>query len=187
MLAWGLLVVNVLTWDPNTTILHIPSILGQAITQGSLSASLLVILTVNRRLIIRPNVFLCLPSLLVIEAVLTCLEATYLKGTAYRTFRLGEFVATLWLFTPFWGRRDLLLARCHLRAMSIVLVSVAVGKVIAPGRAVDSGRLQGIIWPIPPTQVAHYSAITLGMVAVLWFCGYRRSKPAAFAVRRLRA
>jgi hypothetical protein len=182
MLAWGLLVLNVLTWEPNTTILHIPSILGQAITQGSLSASLLVLLTVNRRLIIRPNVFLCLPSLLVIEAVLTCLEAQYLKGTAYRTFRLAEFVVVLWLFTPFWGRRDLLLARCHLKAMTIVLVSVAVGKVIAPGRASDSGRLQGIIWPIPPTQVAHYAAITLGMGAVLWFCGYKRGKPAAFGV-----
>ncbi len=182
MLAWGLLLLNVLTWEPDTTILHIPSTLGQAITQGSLSASLLVILTVNRRLIIRPNVFLCLPSLLVIEAVLTCLQAQYLKGTAYRTFRLAEFVAVLWLFTPFWGRRDLLLVRCHLKAMTIVLVTVAIGKVIAPGRANDYGRLQGIIWPAPPTQVAHYAAITLGLVAVLWFCNHKRSKPALITI-----
>jgi hypothetical protein len=181
-LAWGLLVLNVLTFDPNVSILHIPATLGKIITQGSLSAALLVILTVNRRLIIRPNIFLCLPSLLVIEAILTCLEAQYLKGTAYRTFRLAEFVVALWLFTPFWGRRDLLLIRCHLKAMTIVLVSVAVGFVIAPGHAKNTGRLQGDIWPIPPTQVAHYAAVTLGLVAVLWFCGHWRGKTAAFAV-----
>ena len=181
-LAWGLLVLNVLTFTPNTSILHIPSTLGKVITQGSLTAALLVILTVNRRLIIRPNFFLCLPSLLVIEASLTLLEAQYLKGTAYRVFRLTEFVAALWLLTPFWGRRDLLLVRCHLKAMTIVLVSVAVGLIIAPGRSRNSGRLQGVIWPIPPTQVAHYAAVTLGLVAVLWFCGYRRSRSAAFAV-----
>ena len=181
-LAWGLLVLNVLTFDPNVSILHIPATFGKLITQGSLSAALLVILTVNRRLIIRPNFFLCLPSLLVIEAILTCLEAQYLKGTAYRTFRLAEFVATLWLLTPFWGRRDLLLIRCHLKAMLIVLISVAVGFIIAPGHARNAGRLQGDIWPIPPTQVAHYAAVTLGLVAVLWFCGYSRGKPAAFVV-----
>ena len=181
-LAWGLLVLNVLVFDPNVSILHIPTRLGQIITQGSLSAALLVVLTVNRRLIIRPNFFLCLPSLLVIEAILTCLEAQYLRGTAYRTFRLAEFVATLWLFTPFWGRRDLLLVRCHLKAMTVVLVSVAVGLVIAPGRSKKGGRLQGVIWPIPATQIAHYAAITLGLVAVLWFCGRLRGRLTAFAV-----
>jgi hypothetical protein len=181
-LAWGLLVLNVLTFTPNTSILHIPSTLGKVITQGSLTAALLVILTVNRRLIIRPNFFLCLPSLLVIEAILTLLEAQFLKGAAYRVFRLTEFVAALWLLTPFWGRRDLLLVRCHLKAMTIVLVSVAVGIIIAPGKSRDAGRLQGVIWPIPTTQVAHYAAVTLGLVAVLWFCGYRRNRPAAFAI-----
>jgi hypothetical protein len=183
MLAWGLMVLNVLTFTPNVSILSIPSSIGKVITQGSLSLALLVILTVNRRLIIRPNVFLCLPTLLVLEAILTFFEAKFLKGTAYRVFRYGEFVAALWLFTPFWGRRDMLLARCHLRVMSIVLVVVAVGFVIAPGRALaNGGRLQGVIWPIPSTQVAHYAAVTLGMVAVLWFCGYRRGRPTAFAV-----
>ena len=103
MLAWGLLVLNVLTFTPNVSILSIPSSIGKVITQGSLSLALLIILTVNRRLIIRPNVFLCLPTLLVLEAILTFLEAKFLKGTAYRVFRYAEFVGTLWLFTPFWG------------------------------------------------------------------------------------
>jgi len=179
--AWGFLVLNVLTFAPGVSILHIPSSLGKAITQGSLTFSLLLVLTVNRKLVIRPNIFLCLPSLLVIEAILTCLEAQYLKGAAYRTFRLAEFVAVLWLLTPFWGRRDLLLVRCHLKAMAVVLVSVALGYLIAPGHAKVGGRLQGALWPIPSTQVAHYAAVTTGLVAVLWFCGYKRGRPAALA------
>ena len=40
-----------------------------------------------------------------------------------------------------------------------------------PGRALSGGRLTGVIWPIPATQVAHYAAVTLGMVLMLWFCG----------------
>jgi hypothetical protein len=180
--AWGLMVLNVLTFAVKVSVLPIPSSLGKLITQGSLPVALLIMLTVNRRIIIRPNVFLCLVSLLVFEAILTCLEAQYLKGTLYRTFRLAEFVAGLWLFTPFWGRRDLLLARCHLKAMAVVLGSVVLGLLVAPGHARNSGRLQGAIWPIPSTQVAHYAAVTFGLVTVLWFCGYMRGRLTAFAV-----
>ncbi len=75
--------------------------------------AILVVLTVNRRIKLRLNVFLCLVSLLVVEAVITSMRATAF-GTVYRTFRLAEFVAALWLLTPWWGRRDLLLVRCHL-------------------------------------------------------------------------
>jgi hypothetical protein len=31
------------------------------------------------------------------------------------------------------------------------------------------GRLSGAVWPIPPTQVAHYAAILIGATVVLWF------------------
>jgi hypothetical protein len=177
-LAWGLLVLNVLTFSPGVSVLHIPGVLGKTITQGSLQAALLLVLTVNRKIIIRPNFFLGLVTLLTIETVMTVVEAQYLKGTAYRTFRLVEFVIALWLFTPFWGRRDLLIARAHLKAMTIVIGSVVIGYLIAPGRAKLGGRLEGVIWPIPPTQVAHYAAVLIGLVAVLWFCGYWRGKPA---------
>ncbi len=66
--------------------------------------------------------------------------------------------------------------------MAVVLASVVVGFAIAPGHALNSGRLQGDIWPIPPTQVAHYAAATFGLVTVLWFCGYMRGRPTVFAV-----
>jgi hypothetical protein len=88
----------------------------------------------------------------------------------YRTFRLAEFVTVLWLLTPWWGRRDLLLIRCHLRALMVILGSVLLGLLVAPGSAMAGGRLTGVLWGIPATQVAHYAAVMLGLVVVLWLC-----------------
>jgi hypothetical protein len=175
-LAWGLLFLNVLTFAPGISVIPIPGSVGKLITQASLPVALFVALTINRRVLVRPNVFLCLVSLLAVDTIITVLQAQYLRGTAYRTFREVEFVATLWLLTPYWGRRDLLLARCHLRAMSIVLGTVVLGLLVSPGHALDGGRLNGAIWPIPATQVAHYAAVTVGLTVVLWFCGHRRGK-----------
>ena len=181
-IAWGLLFLNVLAFTPGLTILLIPRSLGQIITQGSLPLALIVALTVNRRVIVRPNVFLSLMSLLAIEAIMTCLEAKYLRSTLYRSFRFAEFIAALWLLTPHWGRRDLLLVRCHLRAVWVVLGSVIIGLLVAPGSALPNGRLSGVLWPAPATQVGHYAAVALGMVVVLWLCNRRRSRATLLAV-----
>ena len=179
-LTWALLVLNVLTfytvtWNGQPLFLPVPGVIGKLIAQGALPAALLMALTVNRRFVIRPNVFLCLVTLLAIEAVLTALRHEYvaetLFGTIFRTSRLAGFVAVLWLLTPWWGRRDLLLVRCHLITMALVLCSVILGLMVAPGHALDQGRLAGVLWPIPPTQVAHYSAVTAGLMALLWLSG----------------
>lgn len=172
-IAWGLLVLNTLTYAGS--IVHLPSMVGKGITQGALPAALLVALTVNRRVIVRPNVFLCLVSLLAIEAILTSLQPQYL-GTVYRTFRLAEFAAALWLLTPWWGRRDLLLVRSHLAAYSVVFATVVLGLLVAPGAAFAGGRLGGVLWVIPSTQLAHYAAVTTGLVVVLWLCGWLRGR-----------
>ena len=171
--AWGLLVLNTLTYYGS--VVHIPSAVGKLITQGALPVALLVALTVNRRVMVRPNVFLCLASLLVVGALITSLQPQHF-GTVYRTFRLAEFVAALWLLSPWWGRRDLLLVRCHLASLSVVLGSVILGLLVAPGRALAGGRLNGVLWSIPPTQVAHYAAITAGLVIVLWLGGQLRGR-----------
>jgi hypothetical protein len=168
-IGWALLVLNALTYYGSA--LHMPHKVGQAITQAALPAALIVALTVNRRVIVRPNVFLCLVSLLVIEAIITSLQPQHV-GTLYRTFRLGEFVAALWLISPWWGRRDLLLVRYHLTALSVVLGSVLLGMLVAPGYAFTGGRLGGALWAIPATQVAHYAAIMFGLVVVLWLSGH---------------
>ena len=36
-----------------------------------------------------------------------------------------------------------------------------------------------MIWPIQATQVAHYAAVMIGLVVVLWFCGYLRGRTTA--------
>jgi hypothetical protein len=171
-ISWALLVLNILTWYSGMTVAHVPSIVGKAITQGALPAALLVAVIVNRRFIMRPNVFLCLMTLLVIEAIMTSLDAQFLVSSGYRTFRFAEFVAVLWLLSPWWGRQDLLFVRKYLVMMYTVLGSVLLGQLVAPGRADGlGGRLTGVIWPVPPTQVAHYAAVTFGIVVVLWLCG----------------
>src|SRR5690349_9688411 len=178
-IAWGLLVLNALTYYGSA--LHIPSALGKATTQGALPAALIVALSVNRKGIIRPNVFLCLVTLLAFEALITSLQPQHI-GTVYRTFRLAEFVAALWLLSPWWGRRDLLLVRCHLVSLSVVLGSVILGVLIFPGYALGGGRLGGVLWDVPATEVGHYAAVTIGLAVVLWFGGLLRGKATLIAV-----
>jgi len=176
-LAWGLLFLNVLTfykgtWNQLPLIIPIPSVVGKIMTQGALPAALLAAMSVNRRMLIRPNVFLGLLTLLFAEAFISGMHPVgHIVGTLYRTTRLGGFVATLWLLSPWWGRRDMLLVRCHLKALGVVLGTVVLGFLVAPGRAMAQGRLSGEFWPITPVQVADFAAVAFGLVVVLWFCG----------------
>ena len=185
-LTWGLLILNVLTYYPSTwsgapLLIHLPSAVGKIVTQGALPAAMLVALTVNRRLLIRPNAYLCIVSLLALAAFIVMLEPGHV-GTIYRTFRMAGFVATLWLLTPWWGRRDMLLVRSHLTALSVVLGVTVLGLLIRPHTALAEGRLEGAIWPDPPTQVAHYAAVMVGIVVLLWLCSLVSGRLALIAV-----
>lgn len=180
-LTWGLLFFNALTFYPGISFLHIPSIVGKGAAQAALPAAVIVAFTVNRRMIVRPNLLLCLMGLLVCGALLTSIAPQHF-GTVFRTFRLATYVGVLWMLTPWWGRRDLLLIRCHLTVLGVLLGSVLAGLVVAPGRALSYGRLGGAIWPIPATQVAHYAAVATGLIVVLWFCGHLRGKTTAIIV-----
>jgi hypothetical protein len=177
-ITWTLLFFNALTFYAGISVLPIPSIIGKGIAQATLPAALIVALTLNRKLLIRPNVFLCLMGLLVIGAIITSIVPEHI-GTVYRTFRLALYVAVLWLLTPWWGRRDYLLVKCHLRILLILLASTVVGLLVAPGRALAAGRLGGVLWPLPATQVAHYAAVATGLVVVMWFCGHMSGKRTA--------
>jgi hypothetical protein len=57
-----------------------------------------------------------------------------------------------------------------MRFLLLILGSVVLGFVIAPGSALPGNRLSGTIWPIPPTQVAHYAAVFGGLTILLWMC-----------------
>ncbi len=177
-LVWGLLVLNVVGYTG--ALVHVPGAFGKALTQGALPVAILVALTINRKIVLRPNVFLCLVLLLAVEAFVTVTQQKF--GTIYRTFRLAEFAVALWLLTPWWGRRDLLLVRCHLKALAVVLGSVLLGVLIAPNKAIGTHRLIGVLWAVPAAQVAHYAAVIFGVTAVLWFCGQLPGRVTLFIV-----
>lgn len=171
LLAWGALFFNVLTPGGSATVLPIPYAVGQALAQGSLAVALLFALLANPRLVVRPTLFLVLLSALAISALAVSLHSEFFVGSTYRGLRLVGFVTCLWLLTPWWGRADLVLLRCHRVCLALIIASVVVGLALSPGKAFSTnGRLGGALWPIPPTQVAHYGAALLGTTAILWMC-----------------
>lgn len=175
--AWMLLYLNVATYY-GSLVIPVPVQVGKAVVQSALPAALLVTLSANRKLVVRPNFYLCLVSLLALETTIAALDPTSF-GTVYRTLRLIGFVAVLWLLTPWWGRRDMVLIRAHLSFLGILLGVTLLGLLVDPGQAFDADRLSGVIWPIPPPQVAHYAGVVLGLVLVLWFSGRLAGKSTA--------
>ncbi|TDW94260.1 hypothetical protein EV137_1562 [Kribbella pratensis] len=171
--CWGLLVLNVIPFYPGAGhLLPIPGIIGKLITQGSLGVALILAMSINRRGSIRRSTFILLVTVMAGVAVMDSLRSEFIFGSLYRVCRLIAFLLTLLLLTPWWGRRDLLLVKAHLTIVGIVLGSVLVGYVVAPGVAMGTeGRLGGAIWPIPPTQVGRYAATAIGLTAILWMSG----------------
>jgi O-antigen ligase len=171
LLVWGALFLNVLTFADFPRVHPLPVVFGQMITASALPLALVLALAVNRRIVLRPSLLLVLLSLLAMAALMVSIHSEYPLGSAYRALRMLGFVAVLWLLTPWWGRSDMLLLRCHRICLWAVLATVVVGAAIAPGMAFEfEGRLSGILWPVPPTQVGHYAAVLFGTTAVLWLC-----------------
>jgi hypothetical protein len=175
-----LLFLNGLAYTTDSPpLLLIPGSVAKAITQGALALALLLALVLNRARVVRPNLFLSLVTLGAGAAVLTSIRVSSGFGSAAREVRLCAFLAVLWLLTPWWGRRDWAICRWHLQCLVAVCGLVVVGFVVSPSGATQlNGRLGGYIWPIPATQVGHYSAVMVGIVAVLWMAGSLRGKTA---------
>jgi hypothetical protein len=150
-------------------VIPIPHRIAQLLTQGALGIALVAVLTINPRLRIRPNWFLGLYTLLAVSSLMMSVRLVGM-GTAYRSVRLLVFIGILWLLTPWWGRRDMLLLRSHVRFLFLVVGSVIVGLLVSPGKAKANGRLNGTIWPIYTTQVAHFAAELVGLLVLLWLC-----------------
>jgi hypothetical protein len=170
--VWAALFLNVLAFSGLPTLIPIPVTVGQLLTQGALILAFLLALLANPRGVIRPSLFLILLSVLAIVALMVSIHNQFFLGSTFRACRLIGFVTILWLLTPWWGRADFPLLRAHITCLRVVIVTVLIGAVLAPGAAFSyEGRLSGALWPIPPTQVAHYAAVLLGCTAVLWFGG----------------
>lgn len=172
-IIWGLLFFNALGFL-GPSLLPIPKPVAQVFTMGALLLALLLVVCLNPRLEIRPNLVLALASVLAVTATMTGLRGMAGAGANLRSARLLCLLAVLWLLTPWWGRRDLLLARCHLRAVIAVSCLTLVGLAISPRLALSGagqGRLVSAIWPVPAPQVAAYAAIATGMSILLWLSG----------------
>ena len=168
--VWAALFVNVLAFSGLPTVVPIPGAVGQLVTQGALVLAVLLVLLANPGAVIRPSLFLVLLTILAAVALATSLHNEFLFGSTFRACRLIGFTLVLWLLTPWWGSRDLILLRAHMTCLRVVLLTVLVGAALSPGAAFSyEGRLSGALWPIPPTQVAHYAAVLLGCTVVLWF------------------
>ncbi|MEU8222887.1 hypothetical protein [Kribbella sp. NPDC048915] len=182
-LTWALLVLNVMTFFPDAPrLLPIPGAFGKLIAQGALVVALMMVLSVNRPVRVRRSVFIFLLMTLAAEALIASIRAEFLLGALFRAGRLGGFALVLWLLTPWWIRRDLLLVRTHLMVLWAIVGSVVLGLVVSPGLAMTEDRLHGILWPIPPTQVGHYTAVAIGLTVVLWMSGLLRRSVALASV-----
>ena len=168
--VWAALFLNVLTFL-GPTLLPVSRPVGQLVTQGSLGLALLLALALNPRGVMRPTLFLVLLTVLSVVALMVSIHSVFTFSSTYRACRFAGFILALWLLTPWWGRSDMLLLRCHRRCLWFVLGTVIAGVLVAPGSAFAfEGRLSGVLWPIQPTQVAHYAAVLFGTTVVLWLC-----------------
>jgi hypothetical protein len=168
MAAYALLCFNTLTFFPGYSVVAIPSKVGKGIAQLALPIALLILFTINPKLKFRPNVYLCLVGLLAVDTLITAFGSHHL-GALFRTSRLCEFVAALWLTTPWWGRRDMLFFRAHLGFLYVLIGSVFLGILVSPHKAFGyQGRLTDDLWPVLPTGIAQWSAIAAGLTTLLW-------------------
>jgi O-antigen ligase len=165
---WALLLFNALT-PGQGSLLPIPHRIAQLMTQGALFVALVLAVTINPRLRMRPNWFLGLYSVLAVSSLMMSIRLVGL-GTDYRSFRLIVFLFVLWLLTPWWGRRDLLILRSQMGGLLLILGSVVLGLLISPGKAMPAGRLSGTLWPIWSTGVAHFAGEVAGLMTLLWLC-----------------
>ncbi len=168
-MVWALLLVNALGYSAVDLVIPFPRSVAQVVTMGSLAVAFGLALVLNPRVRVRPNPYLLLLSLLALISVVSSLPLQAGLGSFLRCSRLVMFVATLWLISCWW-RGDLRFARYHLRHVSVVLLSVLLGVIIAPGSAFSGpgDRLIGVLWPITAPQVGLYCAVATGLAVLLW-------------------
>jgi hypothetical protein len=169
--TWAALFLNVMAYSEQPTVVPIPHAVGQLLTQGSLPLALMLALVMNPKGVLRPHVYLVGFTVIAVLALAVSIHGEFVLGSTFRACRFLLFLAVLWLLSPWFGRRDMAMLRCHRICLIAVLGLVVAGALISPGLAFSfEGRLSGVLWPIPATQVAHYAAVVFGTSAILWMC-----------------
>jgi len=177
--VWGLLFFNVMTYMAGSTnLIPLPHQIGKALPEIALGTALILILTTNKRLLVRPNILLLLLTAMCLFAAIMSFRGYTGFGSIIRWVRFVVFVSVLWLTTPWWGRRDFMILQFQRRALMVVVGTVLLGLAISPHRAFNAGgaRLAGIVWPVPSNEVVHYAAVLVGMTVMLWLAGASRSR-----------
>ncbi|UKD53854.1 MULTISPECIES: O-antigen ligase family protein [Amycolatopsis] len=181
--AWALLILNTLGSAGAQTVIPLPRTVIQLVTMGSLMAAFLLALMVNLRIRIRPSAYLMLLSFLLLTSIVASVHLESGFGALFRCFRFAVFVATLWLLSGWWDGA-FTFVRAHIRMFGAVLISVVLGLVIAPGKAMPDiygGRLTGAVWPLTPPQIGQYAAVIAGLAVLLWL-GKRTDAKSALIV-----
>jgi hypothetical protein len=182
-LVWAAQFLNVMAFARSATVVPIPGLIGQLTTQGALVGALALALLLNPKGVMRPNLYLVGFTVMGVVALAVSIHSDFLLGSTFRATRFLVFLAVLWLVSPWFGRRDMALLRCHRMCLGVVLVTVVLGAMASPGLAFSfGGRLSGVLWPIPATQVAHYAAIVFGTSVLLWFCSVITGRRALLSI-----
>src|SRR6185437_12309353 len=105
--VWGLLFFNVMTYTVGpTNLIPLPHQVGKVLPELALGVALVLILTANKKLLIRPNILLILFTVMCLIAAIMSFRGYFGFNTLVRWSRFAAFVGALWLTTPWWGRRD---------------------------------------------------------------------------------
>lgn len=182
-IIWVLLMINVIGAGGDMLI-FLPRAALQVITMGCLAAAFLLALRINPRITVHFSFYLTVLTALALLGLLSGARLESGLGALVRPLRFLVFVGTLWLLTPWW-RGDLRFVRLQVIALTTVLATVLLGMVASPGLAFSGatgGRLQGVMWPIPTTQVGEYGAVVAGLVILLWLSGATSGRRALLLV-----
>lgn len=166
--CWYLLFCN-LRGLSGDSVLPIPRLALKAVLWSCLLLAFGIALARNRRLEIRPNVFLALVSLLALATVPTLLVV---GGGVDGLLALGRYamvVAVLWLLSP--SMRDgLQFVRYHLQVLCVVLAVVFLGLLVAPRQSLSTPeglRLHSVLVPLQATAVSSTSGLVVGLAVIL--------------------
>ena len=139
--VWGLLFFNVMTYTVGTTnLIPLPHQVGKLLPESAVGVALLLILTANKRLLVRPNIYLILITAMCLCAAIMSFRGYFGLGSMIRWSRFALFVGALWLTTPWWGRRDFMILQFQRRALMVVIGTVIVGVAFSPTRAFAACR-----------------------------------------------
>ncbi|GAB3137516.1 membrane protein [Amycolatopsis stemonae] len=167
--VWSLLVFNTLG-SLGPSILPIPRSVEQILTMSSVGFAFVLALAINPRFKLRPSAYLLLLTLMLVGSLAGSARLASGWGSLFRCARFALFIGTLWLISP-WMDNVLHFVKHHVRVLTALLVTVAIGLGVAPGMALaqdNEGRLTGVLWPLTATQVGQYAAIAIGLSVLLW-------------------